>query len=703
MSERITPSHLSRKALVYIRQSSMHQVRNYTESKRLQYAMKERVRDLGWREVEVIDEDQGRSASGTVTRSGFEGMVAQVCMGNVGAVAAREVSRFARNSREWQQLIEVCRWVDTLLVDHDTVYHPRWGNDRLLLGLKGSLNEYELDILRLRSLEARRAKAERGELIISVPVGYEKDGGTMVKTPNLRVQRSIEQVFAKFLELGSARQVLAWFLGHDMALPIQTVSKGTGGDVMWKRPRYTTIIRMLKNPAYAGIYAYGQQQTEQVVENGRLRKVTRRAEREDWHSFLPDHHEGYIDRETWERIQRMIADNRTSFDNAKSPGAAKRGPALLAGLLRCRRCGRKLAVQYTGRESTMLRYVCHRGQLDVGTARCISFGGDDLDAAMGEELLRVLEPAALAASRAAWEQRRQEGDVSIESLRMEVTEARYEAERAFRQYNAVDPDNRLVASELEMRWDNALKHAAQLGDKLETLEREVLARPEISWETMQFLSRQVATVWRAPEADPRLKKRIARTLIEEIVVDTDLVGGWVEAYIHWKGGIHTERRIRRRKHGENSNHTRPEICEAITAMAHLLSDQCIAGVLSKNGLLTGRGNRWTRERVCSFRSKRGIPPYDRETRESEGWMNLTEAARYLGVSTQPLRKAVERGEIQGLHPLPVGPWIFKRADLQADSAKELVERIWRRRNKGAAHSPDQLSLIDSDTYPEEAV
>jgi DNA invertase Pin-like site-specific DNA recombinase len=703
MSERITPSHLSRKALVYVRQSSLHQVRNYTESRRLQYAMKDRIRELGWREVEVIDEDQGQSASGTVARSGFERMVAEVCMGKVGAVAAREVSRFARNSREWQQLIEVCRWVDTLVVDHDTVYHPRWGNDRLLLGLKGSLNEYELDILRLRSLEARRAKAARGELIISVPIGYEKEQQRMVKTPNLRIQQAIEHVFAKFLELGTARQVLGWFLDQGMALPVRATGHGSGGDVVWRRPRYSTIARILKNPAYAGIYAYGQAQTEQVVEGGCLRKVTRRTRREEWHSFLPEHHEGYVDRTTWERIQRMMADNTTTFNNAKSTGAAKRGPALLSGLLRCRRCGRKLTVQYTGRAHTALRYACQRGHLDIGTAKCISFGGDGLDEAIGEELVRVLEPAAIQASRAVWEQVHDAGDARIGATRMELTEARYEAQRAARQYNTVDPENRLVASELETRWDSVLQRVSQLENKLENLEQEVVARPEISWEEMGFLGQQVDMLWRAPGTDPRLKKRIARTLIEEIVVDVDSVGGWIEACIHWKGGIHTEHRVRRRRRGEHPAHTKPQTCDAITVMAHILSDENIAGVLNKNGLLTGHGNRWTRERVCSFRSKRGIAPYNEETRRREGWMNLTEAAKHLGVSTLPLRKAVERGELPALHPLPVGPWVFLCSDLETETAKQLAERVKQRRKRGALQSPDQLTLMDSTTYPEEAL
>ena len=703
MSDRITSSHLGRKALVYVRQSSMHQVRNYQESRRLQYAMKDRMADLGWKEVEVIDDDMGQTASGTVSRRGFERMVSEVCMGQVGAVAAREVSRFARNSRDWQQLIEVCRWVDTLLVDHETVYHPRLGNDRLLLGLKGSLNEYELDILRLRSLEARRAKASRGELLVNVPVGYEKHGILLLKTPNLRVQRAVKLAFDKFLELGTARQALGWFLEHDIAFPSKAPGNGSGTEVIWKRPRYTTIMAVLKNPAYAGIYAYGRTQTHQVFEGGRVRKIMRHVGRDDWHVCLPEHHEGYVEQTTWERIQSMIADNLATFGNNESTGAAKRGQALAAGLLRCQRCGRKLTVSYTGRERMALRYACHRGHLDIGADKCISFSGVPLDQAISEEIHRVLESAALQASRTAWGQVQGEDDTRIKSVRMELTEARYEVQRAFRQYNSVDPDNRLVASELETRWNVALDRVSQFEKKEETLRQEAASRPKVSWEDLALLGKQIADVWDAPHCDPRLKKRIVRTLIEEIVVDTDPEEGWIDAIIHWKGGIHTERRIRRRKRGDHPHHATPKLRDAIIALTHVLPDEAIAGVLNKNNIRTGRGNRWMRSRVCSFRYKRGIAPYDEESRKREGWMTLTEAAEHLGVSALPLRKAIQRNELHALHPMPNGPWILQRSDIDTDNARAIAERIKQRRKGGVLQSPNQLNLIESGACPEGVV
>src|SRR5262245_45844211 len=278
MSEKVKTQHVGRKASLYIRQSSVYQVNHNVESQKLQYAMQDRLCRLGWQDIEVIDEDLGCSASGTMTRSGFERMVAQVCMGQIGAVAAREVSRFARNSREWQQLVEVCRVVDTLLVDQETVYDPRQGNDRLLLGLKGSLNEYELDLLRQRSQEARREKARRGELIVGAPAGYVKGEDRLEKDPDRRIQEAVSSVFVKFQELSSVRQTLLWCLEHDVQLPVKTVD----GNSCWKRPRYQTVYRILTNPAYAGAYAYGRTEHSTRYEEGKPRRASRRKAREQW-------------------------------------------------------------------------------------------------------------------------------------------------------------------------------------------------------------------------------------------------------------------------------------------------------------------------------------------------------------------------------------------------------------------------------------
>lgn len=377
MSDKIQSQHLARKAVLYVRQSSAFQVMHNQESQKLQYAMQTRLRVLGFADIEVIDEDLGRSAAGTQVRSGFERMVAQVCLGRVGAVAAREVSRFARNSREWQQLVEVCRVVDTVLIDQETVYAPRASNDRLLLGLKGSLNEYELDLLRQRSLEARRAMANRGELIVIAPVGFKKgERHRLEKDPDRRVQEAIRLVFDQFERIGSVRQTLLWFHEHALELPCVTPR----GEVRWKRPIYGTIYQLLTNPAYAGAYAYGKSEHGTRYEAGVERTSARRKPREQWLSFIPGTHEGYVEWERYERIQRAIRGNLHVA--SRSLAAVREGQALAAGLLRCRRCASKLTVHYTGQHHDVARYACHRAWLDKAEPKCISFGGSRVDVSM---------------------------------------------------------------------------------------------------------------------------------------------------------------------------------------------------------------------------------------------------------------------------------------------------------------------------------
>jgi hypothetical protein len=409
--------------------------------------------------------------------------------------------------------------------------------------------------------------------------------------------------------------------------------------------------------------------------------------------LIPEAHEGYVEWPLWEAIRKMMAGNLSGTEQA---GAAKRGAALLAGLIRCQRCGRKMMLHYSGRNHDVPRYACRRGSLDNGEPRCIEFGGLRVDDVIEEELLRVLEPAAIDAALEADREETLHRDEVLEALKRDLEAAHYAADKAFRQYDATDPANRLVAAELELRWNRTLERVTELEGRINRHVGETPAKTTTSPEQFVMMAGDLKAIWRDPTTDVRLKKRIVRELIREVIADLDAQAGEIILVVHWMGGVHTELRMPRRRRGRR-NSTATEIVEAVRLLARACSDDVIAGVLNRNDLRTGHGNRWTRERVASLRSYHEIPVCRPQMRETEGWMNLTQAAALLSVSPKTLRLAAEQRQIDAEHPLEEGPGLFTRSALQSEAAKRLVDRVRSRRSTPAGQQNPNPDLFASMT------
>ena len=686
---KITPDHLARGAFIYIRQSTVDQLANNHESRLRQYGLADRARALGWTDVTVIDDDLGRSGSG-VSRPGFERLLAAICEGRVGAVFAIEASRLARNGRDWHTLIEFCGLVGTVIVDEDGTYEPRHPNDRLLLGMKETMSELELSLLRARSMEALKQKARRGELFFTVAVGYVKVGHDKIEMdPDLRVREAIGLVFTRFAEMRSIRQVFLSLRGDQIALPYINFKSSGQRQLLWKLPVYATVNNLLTNPVYAGAYAFGRTGSRVTIENGRKRILRGyRKDRSDWAVLLIDHHEGYLSWPDYERNQRLITDNANG-KGMMVRGAVRKGEALLAGLLRCGHCGRRLLVSYNGTKGDVGRYNCDATRNNPGADPCISFGALRVDEAVGAEIVRLLQPLGVeAAVHAITECEHQSGEKQRQ-LELALEQARYEAVRARRQYDTVDPDNRLVAGELERRWNTALAAVRALEEELEALLRR---RPAtLSAEESQRLLQMGADLeaaWHHPAANAVTRKHIIRVVLREVVARVE--DDQIQLLLHWQGGDHTRLTVRKNRRGQTRWSVEPETVELIRACARLMPDKAIAGMLNRTGKRTGRLNGWTQSRVRSFRNTHGIAVYVDGEWAERGEVTLNEAARILNLSPMMVLRQIRAGIIPAEQYCKGAPWVMKRRSIEDP---DLVERVKMCRKGSSSSNPDQKTLV----------
>jgi len=659
---------LQRKAIVYVRQSTPQQVQLNLESQRRQYELVEVARRRGFTNIEVIDDDLGRTASGVVDRPGFDRLVAALCAGQVGAVLCLDASRLARNGRDWHHLLELCGLVEARVIDLDGIYDPCRPNDRLLLGMKGSISEFELGIIRSRMYEAARSKARRGELRIPAPIGYtwHRHVGLGLD-PDRRLQEVIRLVFQKFRELGSARQVLLWMASQNVHFPSPSDAKMLTS-FEWRPIRYRNVISILKNPFYAGVYAYGKSEKRTAIVDGRARKSYGHLKPMDaWEVFINDHHEGYISWAEYQRNQAVLACN--NYGKVGDTKSGRGGRALLGGLICCARCGRRLSVAYASRYPRPI-YRCDKPNLHLGQRRCFSLGGKRIDEIIAAEILRAVAPMAIAAAEEA-ERMLRDGDQDRQRVaELELQQAQYDASLAERRYAACDPDNRLIAAQLEKAWETALQrveHCREQIDRMQTPDADD-ARPDLTG-----LADNLSAAWKAPQTTMRTRQRLVRALITEIIVDLDESAGEIVLVIHWKGGQHSELRVRKPRTGENGLRTPEQALAVMRSMAGRWSDQDIAASLNRMGMPTGQGKTWTARRVCSQRRVHGI--HGRRSAEKNGeWLTLSDAAAKLGVSHHQIRKLIKAGILTSEQIMPDAPHQIRAAELESEPVIAALKR-----------------------------
>ena len=647
--EKLQPHHLERLAVVYVRQSTLQQVLDHQESTRLQYGLVERAVELGWKAERVltIDEDLGKSGSSAADRSGFQRLVSEVGMNHVGLILGIEMSRLARCSKDWHQLLEICALFGTLIADLDGMYDPSQYNDRLLLGLKGTMSEAELHILKQRLVQGKRNKAKRGELGFGVPIGYiRRPSGEICFDPDEQVQAVVKLIFRKFEELGTLNGVLRYLVQHHIQVGVRTASGRNKGELEWRRPNRPTLQNLLKNPSYAGAYAYGRKQMDSRKKkaahpnSGMVVKPM-----EDWLVLIKDHHPAYI---SWEQYQQHLAQLKANQARANELGHARSGDSLLAGLLVCGRCGCRMSLQYH-QPPCHHRYICGREMADYGGKLCQSLSGPCLDDYVTQQVLAALKPAAIELSIAAAQHLESDRYELDQLWQQRLERAAFDADRAQRHYQLVEPENRLVARQLAQDWETKLQTQQQLKEEYE---RFCVEQPkqlsEEEKQKIQAISESLPHLWYADTTTQSQRKEIIRQIIQKITITIEGNSEKVKIVVEWIGGDICQSNLVRPVAKWTQLSYYPQLCQQLEQLvqANLSNDEIVDHLNQAGFRPPKRRQTFNREIVRKLMRRLGLiqpsSPQPCETLAEHEWW-LPDLAVHLTIPRPTLYGWVKRG------------------------------------------------------------
>lgn len=630
--QKVKANHLKRNAYLYVRQSTLRQVFENTESTQRQYALRQHAVALGWSldRIIVIDSDLGQSGASSADREGFQRLVTDVSLGRAGIVLGLEVSRLARNSTDWHRLLEICALTDTLILDEDGVYDPAHFNDRLLLGLKGTMSEAELHVLRARLQGGIRNKAQRGELFVRPPMGFAYDSeGKFVLDPDQQVQKSVRMLFETFRRTGSATATIKFFADQGLPFPRRVHSGLNKGEVVWARLEHSRVLRILHNPRYAGAFVYGRTHTRKTIEGD---CVIQHVPREEWEVLIREAHSGYINWEEYEQNERRLRDNCQAYGEDRRKSPPREGPALLQGLLLCGRCGKRMTVRYHSRRGKLFPdYVCQREGIEHGEPICQSIPGTAIDEKVGDLLMEAVTPVTLEVALAVQQELQSRLEEADRLRQQQVERAHYEAELARHRYLRVDPNNRLVADSLEADWNNKLRLLAEAQESCErqrAQDRKLIDDQQRT--TILSLVTSFPELWRDPATPDRERKRIVRLLLEDITLIRE---DFLRLHIRFKGGAHRTIQLPLPLRSWQQWQTNPEVVATIDGLLDRHTYPEIAVILNNQGLQSGQGQPFTTRIVAGIQRRyRLTPRYDRLRKA--GMLTLAEMSHLLGIGTQ---------------------------------------------------------------------